>query len=108
MKLTFISSTALLFATANAWSLEAYCPNNLAHPLKWSGSGNRGCTKFGSSVTSCKTGDTFYWNNALLSDCVFRLYSGSPCRADQEIGYSNDDWNKKLTRNAPYFGVTGC
>ena len=58
MKFTVLSSTALLLATANAWSLEAYCPNNLAHPLKWSGSGNKGCTKFGSTQTSCKTGDT--------------------------------------------------
>ncbi|KAH7092500.1 hypothetical protein FB567DRAFT_545645 [Paraphoma chrysanthemicola] len=100
MQITAIA-LSLLVASTGAWKFEARCPA----VFKYGGVINRGCTRIGDST--CGTGDRIIWNNEGSSKCVWRAYSGSPCRADQETGNSQKNWDTKLIEGR-YWGVTGC
>ncbi|KAF2124364.1 hypothetical protein P153DRAFT_361087 [Dothidotthia symphoricarpi CBS 119687] len=100
MQLTTLTLT-LLIASTQAWKFTAACPRSFSY----GGIQNRGCTQIGDST--CGNGDRIVWNNEGSKKCTFRAYSGYPCRADQNTGYSQKNWDTKLIEGR-YWGVTGC
>ncbi|KAH8878793.1 hypothetical protein GQ53DRAFT_706756 [Thozetella sp. PMI_491] len=105
MKLSAVIAISSLASVQASWTFDAYCPDALAHPQAWSGSGNKACTSFS---PTCKKGDHIEWDRSVLSSCILRLYSGQPCTAAQELGSSGADWYHELGQAVGAWGVTGC
>lgn len=94
MKAFIVLPITLLPTVIHAWTLT------LGGKV-WNGGNNRGCT---SSPTSA--GQQLDWSNAWYSDCCVHLYSDGSCGS--QVGYSCNDWKKKLSQYVGSFKVDSC
>ncbi|CAB4466761.1 uncharacterized protein OCT59_014195 [Rhizophagus irregularis] len=92
-KIFFILS--LISVQAFAWKLTLGGKD-------FKGEANQSC-----KAVTANSGSKLKWDARLLESCCVRLYSDPNCAKD-EIGFSCDDFNKKLSQTVQSFQVTNC